>query len=57
MRLSGSTLGRGVRWARSYRWDIIWAVFVGLNLAAMKLLPEWQTVPFLAIWVLSLIHI
>ena len=57
MRLSGSRLGRGVRWARSYRWDIIWAVFVGLNLAAMKLLPEWQTVPFLAIWVsLTLIY-
>ena len=31
--------------------DIAWAVFVGLNLAAMRLLPEWQTVPFLAIWV------
>ena len=31
--------------------DIAWAVFVGLNLAAMRLLPAWQTVPFLAIWV------
>jgi signal transduction histidine kinase len=31
--------------------DIAWAVFVGLNLAAMRLLPSWQTVPFLAIWV------
>ena len=31
--------------------DIAWAVFVGLNLAAMRLLPNWQTVPFLAIWV------
>jgi signal transduction histidine kinase len=31
--------------------DIAWAVFVGLNLAAMRLLPDWQTVPFLAIWV------
>jgi len=31
--------------------DIVWAVFVGLNLAAMRLLPSWQTVPFLAIWV------
>jgi signal transduction histidine kinase len=26
-------------------------VFVGLNLAAMRLFPAWQTVPFLAIWV------
>ncbi len=31
--------------------DIAWAVFVGLNLAAMQLLPSWQTVPFLVIWV------
>ena len=31
--------------------DIAWAVFVGLNLAAMRLLSNWQTVPFLAIWV------
>ncbi|MGP0026655.1 MAG: hypothetical protein ACLPKE_25360, partial [Streptosporangiaceae bacterium] len=31
--------------------DIAWAVFAGLNLAAMRLLPAWQTVPFLAIWV------
>jgi signal transduction histidine kinase len=31
--------------------DFVWAGFVGLNLAAMHLLPAWQTVPFLAIWV------
>jgi signal transduction histidine kinase len=31
--------------------DILWAVFVGLNLAAMRLLSNWQTVPFLAIWI------
>jgi len=31
--------------------DIAWAGFAGLNLAAMRLLPAWQTVPFLAIWV------
>jgi signal transduction histidine kinase len=31
--------------------DIAWAAFVALNLAAMRLLPAWQTVPFLAIWV------
>src|SRR6266571_7798632 len=31
--------------------DIAWVIFVGLNLAAMRLLPAWQTVPFLAIWV------
>jgi signal transduction histidine kinase len=31
--------------------DIAWVGFVGLNLAAMRLFPSWQTVPFLAIWV------
>ena len=31
--------------------DIAWVIFVGLNLAAMRLLPAWQTVPFLIIWV------
>jgi signal transduction histidine kinase len=31
--------------------DVAWVGFVGLNLAAMRLLPAWQTVPFLAIWV------
>jgi len=31
--------------------DIAWAVFVGLNLVAMRFLTDWQTVPFLAIWV------
>ena len=50
-------LGHGVRLARVARWDILWAVFVGLNLAAMRLLSEWQTVPFLAIWVsLTLVY-
>jgi signal transduction histidine kinase len=37
--------------SRSAWLDVTWAVFVGLNLAAMRLLPAWQTVPFLAIWV------
>jgi signal transduction histidine kinase len=36
---------------RPFALDIAWAVFAGLNLAAMRLFPEWQTVPFLAIWV------
>ena len=31
--------------------DIAWALFVALNLAAMRLLSNWQTVPFLAIWI------
>jgi signal transduction histidine kinase len=31
--------------------DILWVVFIGLNLLAMRILPGWQTVPFLIIWV------
>jgi signal transduction histidine kinase len=42
---------RGLRWSRSWWMDLVWVGFVGLNLAAMRLLPAWQTVPFLAIWV------
>ena len=43
--------GRVARWCRTYRLDIAWVAFVGINLAAMRLLPDWGTVPFLAIWV------
>src|SRR6266542_3441927 len=42
---------RALQWCRSFWVDIAWVVFVGLNLAAMHLLPAWQTIPFLAIWV------
>jgi two-component system OmpR family sensor kinase len=42
---------RALQWCRSSWVDIAWVVFVGLNLAAMHLLPAWQTIPFLAIWV------
>jgi signal transduction histidine kinase len=30
--------------------DIAWMIFIALNLLAMRLLPGWQTVPFLIIW-------
>jgi signal transduction histidine kinase len=56
-RVLKASLGRGLRWARASWVDIAWVVFVGLNLAAMRLLSEWQTVPFLTIWVsLTLIY-
>src|ERR1700723_79431 len=43
--------------ARAYWVDIALAVFILLNLLAMRVLPEWQTVPFLIIWVsLTLIY-
>ena len=51
MSVQSRRLGHGLRLARIARWDILWAVFVGLNLAGMRLLVAWQTVPFLAIWV------
>jgi signal transduction histidine kinase len=40
-----------LRWGRASWVDIAWVMFVALNLAAMRFLPTWQTVPFLAIWV------
>ena len=36
---------------REHRLDIAWGVFAVLNLFAMFLLPEWETVPFHFIWV------
>ena len=39
------------RFARAHWADIAWVVFIGLNLIAMRLIPAWQTVPFLIIWV------
>src|ERR1700733_319279 len=37
--------------ARSNWVDIAWVAFIGLNLLAMRLIPAWQTIPFLIIWV------
>jgi len=42
---------QALTWGRSSWVDIAWVAFVALNLLAMRLLPVWQTVPFLAIWV------
>jgi len=53
-RLRGATTalpGQALTWGRTYWVDLAWVAFVGLNLVAMRLLPDWQTVPFLAIWV------
>jgi signal transduction histidine kinase len=51
-RSSGSSRSSGVRhFARAYWQDIAWAVFVGLNLIAMRLIPAWGSVPFLIIWI------
>ena len=42
---------RVIQWPHLSWLDIAWVAFVALNLVAMRLLPAWQTVPFLAIWV------
>jgi two-component system, OmpR family, sensor kinase len=39
------------KFVRAYRVDIAWAIFIVLNLVAMRLIPAWQTVPFLIIWI------
>jgi signal transduction histidine kinase len=43
-------VGGILRWVRTYRVDIAWVIFILLNLLAMRLVPAWQTVPFLIIW-------
>jgi signal transduction histidine kinase len=50
--VAASARGGGVRRSlRPYVIDIVWVVFVAVNLVAMRLLPAWRTVPFLLIWV------
>jgi signal transduction histidine kinase len=41
---------RARRSAKAHWVDIAWMVFIALNLLAMRLIPAWQTVPFLIIW-------
>jgi two-component system OmpR family sensor kinase len=41
---------RAGRSAKAHWVDIAWMVFIALNLLAMRLIPAWQTVPFLIIW-------
>src|SRR6202049_2292047 len=48
---AGMRIDRFLRFARSNWVDIAWVIFIGLNLLAMRLIPAWQTVPFLIIWV------
>src|ERR1700733_8330178 len=53
----GSWLRPGLRWARSSWVDIVWAVFVAVNLLGMREMGAWSTGPFLVIWVsLTLIY-
>jgi signal transduction histidine kinase len=53
----GRGLRRGLRWVRSSWVDIVWAVFVAVNLLGMREMGAWSTVPFLVIWVsLTLVY-
>jgi signal transduction histidine kinase len=50
-------LSRGLRWTRSSWVDVVWVVFVGVNLLGMHEMGAWSTIPFLVIWVsLTLIY-
>jgi len=42
---------RIIHWARASWVDIAWVAFILLNLLAMRLFAQWQTVPFLVIWI------
>src|SRR5690349_13819781 len=50
-RLAAEWSRQASAWGRSSWVDLAWVAFVAINLLAMRLLPAWQTVPFLAIWV------
>jgi signal transduction histidine kinase len=39
------------RWTKASWVDIAWVAFILLNLLAMRLFAQWQTVPFLVIWI------
>src|SRR6516162_3483523 len=49
--LAVESSGHAFTWGRPSWLDLAWVAFVAINLLAMRLVPAWQTVPFLAIWV------
>jgi signal transduction histidine kinase len=56
-RARGGVTRRALRWARSSWVDIVWAVFVLVNLLGMREMGAWSTIPFLVIWVsLTLVY-
>lgn len=57
VRAGRGLLGQGLRRTRSSWVDIVWAVFVGVNLLGMREMGAWSTIPFLVIWVsLTLVY-
>ena len=49
-RRAATWTSRTRRFLRAHWVDIAWMIFIALNLLAMRLIPQWQTVPFLIIW-------
>jgi signal transduction histidine kinase len=41
----------GTGWLRARRVEALWVLFAALNLIAMWLTPDWETIPFHFIWV------
>jgi signal transduction histidine kinase len=41
---------RAIAWRRNAI-DLAWVAFTGLNLAAMSLWPNWETIPFHFVWI------
>jgi signal transduction histidine kinase len=41
----------GTGWLQARRVEALWALFAALNLGAMWLTPDWETIPFHFIWV------
>jgi signal transduction histidine kinase len=41
----------GIGWLRARRVEALWVLFAALNLIAMWLTPDWETIPFHFIWV------
>jgi signal transduction histidine kinase len=57
VRAGRGRLGLVLRRGRSSWVDIVWAVFVVVNLLGMRAMGAWSTVPFLVIWVsLTLVY-
>jgi signal transduction histidine kinase len=42
---------RIICWTKASWVDVAWVAFILLNLLAMRLFAQWQTVPFLVIWI------
>jgi signal transduction histidine kinase len=40
-----------IAWLRSRYVEVLWVAFAAINLVAMLLTPEWETIPFHFIWV------